>query len=527
MNTGVNQNNSNTATITAFVGRCLRGPVNTPVTLASFADYQRVFGGLWQPSTLSYAVEHYFEHGGTCAVVVRVVNGASPATIELPCGKQTLTLEALASGSREFLRASVDYDNLPDQDTDYFNLVLQRVRMHQSEHIESQESYYRVSINPTTSRFVSTVLVESHLVRVRGEVPAQRPDLTPGKTAQHMVGYVSSLPNGNDGAPLTDYDLIGSATDGTGMFALQSLPRFDFLYIPPLTREEDVGLSTLLVATRFCRERHAMLIMDPPLAWQQVSSALSGMRALNFNSDQAVMFFPRVIAQDRLRGAVAVFANGGAVAGMLSHADELRPVWDSQQQEAELLLRPGYRLQTELSELDRWRLAAQGINGLQTIRRALPVSLVRRTLAGSTNAAADWSYLGSRRFALYIMGNLQRNTRWVLLSSPGRAMWARLVRQINDFLHAQVAMGAFSNAHQGQEFFVICDERINPQTPEATDGVNILVGFAGAHAGQYHTFMISHSLMGSSTRMVAVNRFETPSNFEDVELTGMHQRLRG
>jgi len=82
--------------VTAFVGRTLRGPVNTPVTLHSFADYQQVFGGLWQPSPLSYAVEQFFEHGGQHAVVVRVANGAAPPTITLLCGTETLTLSGLA-----------------------------------------------------------------------------------------------------------------------------------------------------------------------------------------------------------------------------------------------------------------------------------------------------------------------------------------------------------------------------------------------------------------------------------------------
>lgn len=515
----MNQTNSSSTTITAFVGRTLRGPVNIPVSVTSFADYQRVFGGVWQPSTLSSAIEQYFEHGGAHAVVVRVVNGAHPATIELPCGAQLLTLEALALGSREFLRASVDYDNLADSDTDYFNLVLQRVRMHQSEHVEDQESYRRVSINPTTSRFVATVMMESKLVRVSGAVPQQRPDTTPGRHAQQMIGYVNSGPDGNDGVPLSDYDLIGSAADNTGLFALNAIERLDFLYLPPLTREQDIGVSVLLVATRYCRERHAMLIVDPPQSWGDVTAALAGVRELNFHSEQAVMFYPRIVAHDRLRGGTTVFANGGAVAGMLSHADVLSPVWDMLRPEPELLLRPGLRLQVELSELDRWRLAAQGINSLQIIRRASPVKLVRRTLAGGVNASADWSYLGARRFALHIMGSLQRNTRWVLLSSPGRSMWARLVRQINAFLHELAALGAFSGAQPGREFFVVCDERINAIAPDAAAGVRILVGFASTQAGQYHTFLLSHSLTGSRTRIVAVNRYETSSSFEDAELT--------
>src|ERR1700722_6069230 len=39
--------------VTAFVGRALKGPVDQAVSIASFDDYQRIFGGLWQPSTLS------------------------------------------------------------------------------------------------------------------------------------------------------------------------------------------------------------------------------------------------------------------------------------------------------------------------------------------------------------------------------------------------------------------------------------------------------------------------------------------
>ena len=66
--------------VTAFLGRALKGPVNQPITIASFNDYQRVFGGLWQPSTLSYAIEQYFENGGRAAIVVRVCNGGRAPT---------------------------------------------------------------------------------------------------------------------------------------------------------------------------------------------------------------------------------------------------------------------------------------------------------------------------------------------------------------------------------------------------------------------------------------------------------------
>ena len=50
--------------ITAFVGRAWRGPVDEPITIDSFSDFERTFGGLWRSSTLSYAVQHFFLNGG-------------------------------------------------------------------------------------------------------------------------------------------------------------------------------------------------------------------------------------------------------------------------------------------------------------------------------------------------------------------------------------------------------------------------------------------------------------------------------
>ena len=69
--------------ITAFVGRAKRGPTNKATTIHGFAEYAQIFGGLWAPSTLGYAVQHYFLNGGADAIIVRVANGAAPATITL------------------------------------------------------------------------------------------------------------------------------------------------------------------------------------------------------------------------------------------------------------------------------------------------------------------------------------------------------------------------------------------------------------------------------------------------------------
>jgi hypothetical protein len=63
---------------TAFVGRAKRGPVNKPVVVNSYADFERIFGGLWLQSTLGYAVSDFFLNGGSKAVIVRLFKNSAP-----------------------------------------------------------------------------------------------------------------------------------------------------------------------------------------------------------------------------------------------------------------------------------------------------------------------------------------------------------------------------------------------------------------------------------------------------------------
>jgi phage tail sheath protein FI len=493
------------AHVTAFVGRTLRGPVNRPILIRSFADFQQQFGGLWQPSPLSYSIEHFFEQGGRQAIVVRVANGAAPVTLSLRCGREALQLEARAPGTREFLRASIDYDHLEADDEQRFNLVVQRVRSPGSERIEVQETFRALSIDPESPRFVAGALLESNLVRVRGAVPSVRPDRTLMPGTNLPVGYVSSNPDGDDGRPISDYDVIGSATRRTGLFALQEADELAFLYIPPLTRTTDVGVSTVLVAAKFCRQRRAMLIVDPPAAWDSGAEAVRGLKRLNFHSDHALMFFPRIAATDRLRARTEMFGNGGAVAGMLSRTGEAVSAAIAAQ-DPEPLLRAGTRPAREVASADRWSLAAHGVNVLHAVRSADRERPPLRTLACGASASSDWSYLSQRRFALFVINYIERGTRWCMLRPGDPLVWERVVMQVRRFLGELQSAGAFASVPADQAFYVICDERIN----EASEPhiVNILLQFAATHAGQYHSVMISHCVSGATVRPVAVNRLE-------------------
>ncbi|MBS0386917.1 MAG: phage tail sheath family protein [Proteobacteria bacterium] len=494
--------------VTAFIGRALKGPLNTPTPVGSFAEFQRLFGGLWQPSTLGYAIEQYFEHGGREALIVRVVNGARAPSLRLPAGRGQLLLRGRQPGTREYLRASVDYDGIADEATDQFNLVVQRLQQPGSELVEAQEIMRGVSITPGSERSVERLLARSRLVRLGGPLPLERPARTLPSRPGAVVGYVAAANDGADGADLTDYDLIGDATRGTGLFALRGGPRFSLLCVPPLSRSQDIGLTTLHVATQLCRAQQALLIVDPPSSWDSVAAALAGASHWAFQSEQALLYFPRLLAPDRLRGRNELFAGCGAAAGLIARGDEISPLWAAAAGETPVLRAP-YRPQIVLDEVQRARLAQVGVNCFDHVRPAAGAVRSARTLLSENAARGEWRYLPARRLALWLQACVLEGTRWTRLRGGGPATWRAVCEQVGSFLESLAESGAFAGRDDSERFYVICDERLNGAADVAQGRCSLLFGFAAWRGGEFQSCLVTHEPGGSSVRAVTINRLAT------------------
>ncbi len=68
--------------ITAFIGRAIRGPTDDAVTINSYGDFERVFGGLWVDSTLGYAVRDFYVNGGSQAIIIRLYHPKFASTAD-------------------------------------------------------------------------------------------------------------------------------------------------------------------------------------------------------------------------------------------------------------------------------------------------------------------------------------------------------------------------------------------------------------------------------------------------------------
>ena len=66
--------------ITAFIGRAPLGPANVPTTVFDYGEFQKLFGGRTRDLPMTYAVEDFFNNGGSEAIIVRVCPGAPRGT---------------------------------------------------------------------------------------------------------------------------------------------------------------------------------------------------------------------------------------------------------------------------------------------------------------------------------------------------------------------------------------------------------------------------------------------------------------
>jgi phage tail sheath protein FI len=156
--------------ITAFIGSAMRGPVNDPVTINSYGDFEKIFGGLWVYSTLGYAVRDFFLNSGGQAIVVRLYHEtAGGAPPKAPLTIDDLTLEAANEGAwGKYLRGTIDTDVAPDVRTRLnlgANDLLFNLTVTDASPGGSTEVHRNLTFVNSSRRIDKVLAAESNLVR--------------------------------------------------------------------------------------------------------------------------------------------------------------------------------------------------------------------------------------------------------------------------------------------------------------------------------------------------------------------------
>jgi phage tail sheath protein FI len=489
--------------ITAFIGRALRGPVDEAVTINSFGDFERSFGGLWVDSSLGYAVRDFYLNGGGKAVIVRLHSGATAAAISVG-GANILVLRAASVGKwGEKLRVRIDLDVPPAgpsfpsalaaaglASADLFNLTVKDMKTGVVE-------VFRNLAAKDGARDVTKILEkESTLLRVTTR-PAARPDandtglsaaelkVVPFSDADVTANKRTTAATGTpvDGNFLGPTQLLpaNGEADKKGLHTLEQLfsrdGLFNLLCIPPYLAAGGIDTTVVTAAVSYCEKRRAMFVVDPPVGWTDKAAALSGISALE-KSRNAAVFFPQLKQPNPLKdGQVESFAPCGAVAGIFARTDSKRGVWKAPAGlDANLLGVP--ELSVGLTDEENGELNPKGINCLRSFPTGGRVVWGSRTLRGDDGLADEYKYIPVRRTALYIEESLYRGTQWVVFEPNDEPLWAQIRLNIGAFMNNLFRQGAFQGKTSREAYFVKCDKETTTQNDINLGIVNIHVGFA-------------------------------------------------
>jgi phage tail sheath protein FI len=174
------------------------------------------------------------------------------------------------------------------------------------------------------------------------------------------------------------------------------------------------------------------------------------------------------------------------------------------------VLRPGLRLACAVDDDIRQRLAAAGVNTVQTVRRPGRESLPVCTLAGPGAGSADWRLLAARRLAHLIVNSIEQGTRWMIFEPNEPATWRGAEAQVRAFLSSLEERGAFAHREPGDRWFVLCNERVNRERHLEQGIINLMFGFPAARAGGFHAYLVSHRAGGSRVQTVSPNLSGVP-----------------
>jgi len=472
--------------VTAFIGRAKRGPADKAVLMQSFSEFQTKFGGLWRESTLSYAVQHYFLHGGKDAIIVRVAKSTGTASITLPAGGDSFILDAIEPGAwGNALRASVSFQATKDPAT-LFTLTLQELEEPGSNNVVASETFLNLSADHSNRRFVATIIdEESRLVKV-SHSPQNRPDETVSNQndLSDTANFIAANTNGSDGIAITDAEIThpNLRANRKGMYALEEVDIFNLLCIPPLEREAD-GDTNFGRAAKFCKDHRAVLIMDPPLTWDDIEKARNGIKnnislIIGDSKDHTAVYFPRIRMPDSLQeNRLQTFAPCGAVAGIIARTDSKRGVW-----KAPAGIEASFSTVRELTyKLKNDQHDQLNSLGLNCIRQFSPIGTViwgARTLDGADILNSEWKFLPVRRLALHIEESLYRGTQWVAFEPNGEPLWSNIRLTVGAFMNNLFRQGAFQGQTPREAYFVKCNKETTTQNDIDHGVVNILVGFA-------------------------------------------------
>lgn len=485
-----------------FVGETERGPL-APTKIKGRAEYERLFGGYRRHAetdaaiaSLTYAIDAFFQNGGTTAYILRAAE-ASSSTSKREYGSTTkVTIEASSPGDWGD-QLSVVFCSSSSSPFRFRLVVLYKVPG--STEARVVESWDRLSTAPADESYVADVLQRSLYIRWKSGTPNAMPDVTleaPLKDDDLLTVAIfnaNQLSTGSGGlGPLSE------SAYPTLLSRLDEITDASLLVIPARITETDT--NNRLIASRALEyaaarpQQDLFCIADLPrkkgldLATTATTQTIAEFSLLQ-PTDFGAVYFPWIEVGDPAgagRDPVQVVPPSGFVAGLYARTDARRGVWKAPAG-VEATLLGIRRLEYKLLDTHQDEFNPRGINALRVHPTGGAVVWGARTMRPDS----EWRYIPVRRMAIFLRRSIYNGIQWAVFEPNDHNLWLTLRLTITSFMEQLFRQGAFAGKTAREAFFVKCDEDTTPVADQIAGIVNVSVGFAPLRPAEFVVVRLS------------------------------------
>jgi phage tail sheath protein FI len=323
---------------------------------------------------------------------------------------------------------------------------------------------------------------------------ATSPYFRPGFNIVAGSNEARALANGDDGSPVSNFDLIGTADKKTGLHALDDVYDVNFVTIPGASDPAVVG-----AAVGYCGIRQdCFFLADSPGKRDKDTAVTDPAHVRDFmrnkvspKNSYGALYYPWLEIADRAgagKNPKRFVPPSGFMAGMFARIDNQRGVWKAPAgTEASIIGAIG--LEYSVTDNEQDILNPIGVNCIRQFADSGIVVWGARTFATLTDP--EYRYVPVRRYTIYLRQSIYRGTQWAVFEPNDATLWGQLKANIDDFMMGEFRKGALAGATPEEAFDVKCDAELNPD-PEVNAGrVNMEVRFAPLKPAEFVIIRIS------------------------------------
>lgn len=311
-----------------------------------------------------------------------------------------------------------------------------------------------------------------------------------------VAGANEALPleNGEDGSPVSNFDLVGTADRKTGLHALDDVTDVGFLAIPGASDPAVVG-----AALGYCGIRQdCFYIADAPGKRTRDFPVTEPVHAQDFmrnrvtpKNSYGALYYPWLLVADRAgagRNPRRYLPPSGFIAGLYARIDQQRGVWKAPAGTEAGLVGP-IGLEYSVTDAEQDILNPIGVNCVRQFPGSGIVAWGARTFAAQQDP--EYRYVPVRRYTIYLRQSIYRGTQWAVFEPNDTPLWEALKANIEDFMMGEFRKGALAGATPEQAFEVRCDAELNPPSEVNAGRVNMEIAFAPLKPAEFVIIRIS------------------------------------